>query len=551
MSPSLRHLFAGTAALGPLLLLWSCQSRLPGALEPSEAYTRAPQWQPLELEDGLTSRFRLSDTPVEAGQDSLDLQPIHVLGSSRLEAAEDENAPSASIELHDVLISVERHFPVLLAAREELKVADARLLSAEGGFDTRLNASALSELDGFYQSDRVGFGVTQPLVPLGAEVSAGYRLGRGDFAVYDGKAKTDDGGEYRLGLLVPLLQNRAIDPRRVAVWKARLARDRAEPELVLAEIAITRDAALAFWNWVAAGRRREIAQGLLELAQNRMEQVNLQVDEGALAEIDRTENQRLIVDRQATLVRAERALQQAAIALSLFWRDANGQPAVPPDEALPYEFPVPLDIASVALPGDEELAYARRPELAALAIEQEELRLEQGLAQNSLLPRLDLEVRASQDVGGTVNDPDDKGPFEFGVYLDFDVPVQRSRARGQVRLLQSRLIQLEQELQFARDRIGAQVRDARSALVQSWGRIAQARENVALAVELADAENFKFREGGSDLLRVNLREQQAAVAAAELVAALEGYFAALTAYRAAIGVPYLEELLEADGELLP
>lgn len=538
-------------ATAALLVLWGCQSRLPGEHIPSEPFARAPQWKPLELEDGLTSRFRLKDLPAAAGGESLDLQPIHVLGSASVESAADEDGPSASIELHDVLISVERHFPVLLAAREELKVADARLLSAQGGFDTRLNATALSELDGFYQSDRVDFGVTQPLVPLGAEVNAGYRLGRGDFAVYDGQAKTNEGGEYRLGLLVPLLQNRAIDPRRVAVWKARLARDRAEPELVLAEIAITRDAALAFWKWVAAGRRREIAQGLLELALDRTEQVNLQVDEGALAEIDRTENQRLIVDRQAILVRAERALQQAAIALSLFWRDANGQPAVPPEEALPFEFPVPLDIDDVALPGDEALAFARRPELAALSIQQEELRLEQGLAQNSMLPRLDLEVRASQDVGGTVNDPDDKGPFEFGVYLDFDVPVQRSRARGEVRLLKSRLMQLERELQFARDRIGAQVRDARSALVQSWGRIRQARENVSLAVELADAENFKFSEGGSDLLRVNLREQQAAVAAAELVAAFEGYFAALTAYRAAIGIPYLEELLEADGALLP
>ena len=194
MNAAYRQLLATAAACGALLALWGCQSRLPGGHDPSAEYERAPKWQPLELEDGLTGRFRLSDTPVEPGQDSLDLQPIHVLGSSRLEEAEDENAPSASIELHDVLISVERHFPVLLAAREELKVADARLLSAEGGFDTRLNATALSELDGFYQSDRVDFGVTQPLVPLGAEVNAGYRLGRGDFAVYDGKAKTDDCG---------------------------------------------------------------------------------------------------------------------------------------------------------------------------------------------------------------------------------------------------------------------------------------------------------------------------------------------------------------------
>jgi cobalt-zinc-cadmium efflux system outer membrane protein len=529
----------------------ACQSRLPGEYTANRAHGDLPAWRPLTLEDGYTQRFQLSSGPGAPEEGGADLGPIHVLGVSPEADAEGVDAPSASIELHDVLLSVERHFPLLLAAREELRVADARLLGAEGRFDTRINASGGSELEGFYTSERLDFGVTQPLSPFGADLSAGYLLGRGDFAVYYGKAKTDEGGEYRLGLLLPLLQNRAIDARRVGVWKARLARDRAEPELVQAELSITRDAALAYWKWVAAGRRREIARRLLALAEGRMAQIRLAVEEGELARIDLTENQRLIVDRQASLVRAERSLEQAAIALSLYWRNAEGQPRVPADDALPYEFPAPLDVQQVSLPGDEALALARRPELSALSIEQEELNLEMQLAENTMLPRLDLELRASQDVGGEVNDPDDKGPFEFGVFLDFDVPVQRSRARGQVRLIQARRIQLQQELQFAADRVQAEVRDARSALVLSWGRIGQARENVELAGELAEAERFKLGVGESDLLRVNLREQQAAVAASELVAALEGYYAALTSYRAAIGVPYLEELLEADGEVAP
>ena len=45
-------------------------------------------------------------------------------------------------------------------------------------------------------------------------------------------------------------------------------------------------------------RRRELALRLLALAEDRMEQIQLAVDEGLLAKINVTENERLIVDRR-------------------------------------------------------------------------------------------------------------------------------------------------------------------------------------------------------------------------------------------------------------
>ena len=124
--------------------------------------------------------------------------------------------------------------------------------------------------------------------------------------------------------------------------------------------------------------------------------------------------------------------------------------------------------------------------------------------------------------------------------MTLEVPLQRRRAKGSARALAARRSQLQRDAQFLREVIVTDVQDARSALTQSWLRIEQARENVRLANELAEAERFQLTAGESDLLRVNLREQQAAVAAASLVDVLQLYFRALAAYRAVLGIPHGE-----------
>lgn len=511
------------ALLGALTA--ACQIRPPAPFEPLPA----PRTEVLE-------RFRLE----RASAAQSPLAPIHVMGRSELADGESTNAADAEVELEDVLRSVETHFPLILAALEEFEIAEGRLLQSRGAFDTRVGATGAFDLEGFYASDTIDVGVEQPLEFWGLNFSTGYRFGRGDFAVWDGKAKTNKEGEWRLGVTVPLLQGREIDARRLALWRARLTREAAAPAVLARRLGATRRAADAYWKWVAAGRRREVAVRLLALAEDRMAQIELAVREGLLAALNLVENRRLIVERRANLLRAERDVQENALVLSLFWRDAEGQPAVPPLRALPYEFPAPRDVAEILAPDHETLALASRPEIRMLELELERVRLELGLARNDTLPRLDAGVFGSQDLGAAVGTPDDKEPFELTAMLRFQLPLQRSLARGQVREHEARVRRLTRELQFQVDSVRFEVRDVTSALTQTWQRIEQARENVRLANELAQAERMQLEAGQSDLLRVNLREQQAAIAAATLVDVFEEYFRSLAEYRAVLGLPYDE-----------
>lgn len=514
-------------ALSAAVLLAACQLQPPAAFEP------LPAPRPEVL-----ARFALD----HADPSQTPLAPIHVLGDSGRADEEAEDAPYAEIELSDVLRAVETHFPLVLAALEEVEIAEGKLQQSRGSFDTRLGASGAFDLEGFYESETLDFGVEQPLEFWGLNVSSGYRIGRGDFAVYDGKRKTNKDGEWRLGVTMPLLAGREIDARRVSLWRARLARDAAAPLVLEKRLEATLKAAQSYWKWVGAGRRREIAVRLLALAEDRMAQIELAVREGLLAAINLTENQRLIVDRRAALLRAERSLQEAALTLSLFWRDERGQPATPRDELLPYEFPAPREVNAVLRAEDEDLALAQRPELRRVEVELERLQLELELARNDVLPRLDAGVFGSQDLGSAVSTPDDKEPFELTALLRFQLPLQRSLARGQVRENEAKLRKLTRERQFLVDTLRNEVRDVTSALTQTWLRIAQAEENVRLANELAQAERVQLEAGQSDLLRVNLREQQAAAAAGGLVDVYEEYFRALAEYRAALGLPYDEVL---------
>lgn len=487
----------------------------------------------------LTPAPELPPRPAPAPPEALrrvDLSPV--APTPPVIGAPDPSGGAPPLGLVEVLTSVEQHFPLILAAQQEVALADARLLGARGGFDTRLSGQGATKARGYYENEELDVELSQPTRLWGATFSGGYRLGTGDFAVYDGYDETNDGGEVRVGLKLPLLQGREIDKRRVAEWRARIGRERAEPLILEKRLEVQKKAADAYWRWVAWCRSRDIARLLLSLAENRQAQVVRAVEEGQQAPIAIADNERSIVDRRSKLVYTERNLEKAAIELSLYWRDEQGWPVVPTRAVEEVDFPPARDPDLVLVPEDVQLALAQRPELRVLELELEALGLDRDLARNDRLPELDFGLKASQDLGDAANDPDDKGEFELQALVSLEVPLQRRAATGKQREAEAKIAKLERELQFQREVVTTKVQDAVSALRRSWERLAEARRNVELAAQLAEAERVQLRAGESDLFRVNVREQQAALAAAAEVEVLEEHFRSIARYRVVLGLPF-------------
>ena len=89
-----------------------------------------------------------------------------------------------------------------------------------------------------------------------------------------------------MGWVQPLLQGRAIDPQRFAVFQASLARQAADPVLQEAILVTSRQAVVAFWSWVAAGATLQAQNDLLKLAELRGKQYQAGFEAGKFAEID-------------------------------------------------------------------------------------------------------------------------------------------------------------------------------------------------------------------------------------------------------------------------
>ncbi|MEM6674923.1 MAG: TolC family protein [Planctomycetota bacterium] len=469
---------------------------------------------------------------------------VKVIAMPKGEAGEapTESDPGDVLTFEVLLRSVEEQFPLVLAALEEVQIAAGEQLSAQGNFDLQIGAGADFGLQGFYENERGGVFLEQPTTLGGATFFGGYKLGQGDFPIWEGDRRTNEDGEFSAGVNLPLLRGREIDARRLALWQARINQAQAQPIVIRSRLDATLKAATAYWKWVAAGQKLKIAEGLLALAEDRQQGIDDFVAEGEFAPIVSTDNQRLLADRRAIVFQSERDLQEAAIALSLFWRASDGAPRIPSRAQLPPGLPTPQDPALFVREGDVELALSQRPEVRALELELESIQLDVQKTENDLLPLLDVAVAASQDYGDAVSDPDDKGPFEFDAFVRFDLPLQRRAARGRLQSLAGKEIQTERKLQLTRDTVVAQVRDAESALRQTWLILDQSRINVRLAGAMEEAERIELFEGESNLLLVNIREQDTARAEADLVDVIAEHFRSLAVYRARLGVPYDEVL---------
>ncbi|GIW92206.1 MAG: multidrug transporter [Pirellulaceae bacterium] len=451
----------------------------------------------------------------------------------------DDRPQVRPLTLDEVIDSVQTHFPLLLAILQEQGITAGQLLSAQGAFDLKLKMQEYGQF-GTFDSQRVTVGFEQYLPYQGISYFAGYRHSVGDFPIYYGDRKTADGGEWRAGLIIPLLANRVIDAQRAAVRKAEIGRALADPAIAGQRIDFVRAAARAYWSWVAAGQRYLITRAVLEIARQRDRQLEELVRRGAIAEIERVDNQRVIIEREARLIAAERVWQQASIALSLYLRNEVGLPVLPAAERLPAEFvePVPLDRQQVLR--DIEVALQQRPELQRLRLQRERALVDLQLARNQTLPQLNVGINVYQDVGAAEPSkvPLSGTELDRAAYLasvTFDVPLQRRDARGRIVTAQAAITQLAHQEQYQRDRIVTEVQDAASALERSYELVQKARQSVQVARRVEAAERERFFRGQGSLLILNLRELITAEASFAEVDALADYHRALADYRAALG----------------
>lgn len=447
-----------------------------------------------------------------------------------------DSAPSSDIKLTeaDVVASVLNFFPQIQAVLLETNVAAGNLTAAMGAFDFNLGAQSISEPLGFYQMYRNSIGANQNIFNNGGNVYGGYRIGRGSFPTWYKDRDTNDGGEFALGAMIPLRQNRLIDARRAMVFRAQQDVGAADPLIREQQNAIIRLAKIVYWDWVGTGLELEIQSRLLKLAIERAEVIDFQQEQGAIPELTKVDNDRFIAERKTRLVEANRRFEASQISLSLFLRDATGNLLLAERPFLP-KFEGVGEISLETLNQDIAQAINVHPEIARLDFNIEKARIDLAEAQNLVLGRLDSFAEASQDVGGRTSPEGDKTPFELKMGLIAELPVQRRLGLGRVMTAEARLRQIELERELLSNEIKTAVQDAYSAKDNAAQQFSAAEENVRLATRALEIASDAFQEGEIDLIFLNIYEQALATAEIEVLKAAFNYYVALANYELAMG----------------
>jgi len=413
------------------------------------------------------------------------------------------------LQLDDLLANSARQSPQIIEALARTRVADAKRLTAEGAFDTVFSAEGGSRLVGYYGGTYVDAKVARPLENWGGQVYGGYRASSGRFPLYEDKNYTNEFGEIRAGAVFSLLRDRMIDDRRFGRVTADADRAVADAERQMVAIGVQRKALDAYLNWVASGERLKVYRHLLDLAQERQRGLDRAYKAGLRPRIVLTENDQMVLRRQAMVVQSEQAMAVAANVLSLYWRDGEGNPTIPRREQLPAALPEPV---VTAMPQD-----LQRPDLLVAELKTRLVQDRLALDRNALLPRLDLNMEVARDIGDIGPGGASRSGNDVRFGLKFSVPLEQRTARGKLMQTQAELDANQTRARWLDEQIRAEVDGIAIAFDAATQLIALSEQEKQRADTMAVAERRRFEMGASDLFLVNTREETAASVALGLL----------------------------------
>lgn len=439
------------------------------------------------------------------------------------------------LRLNEVLESTLKHYPEVKTAINDAQKAKSLYQSDLGFFDPKLKAKGHIK-DSRYDHKYGEVSLTQNTPLLGSQIEAGFRKGRGQFAVYDEILKTYDEGEWFAKFSLPLLKGSLTDEERTAIRLSKLDRERFESlknQLILmAEL----EASAAYWKWVSAGFKYKAYKSLLAAAQNRQSAINKQVKSGAKPRIDLSDNLQQIRMRQRESNQAKLILDQAAQKLSLYYRDAKGNPIVPGYDQLPKNFPT---ITKEQLSQKTNITKAQvlktHPLVQLAQNNLSQKNTKQKLTRNNLFPELNVNIKAAKDYGTGSTSTDNQ---EFYSGLEFSFPLLNRKARFKNKAQKFNVDNAKQKYQLTLNKVQATLEQTRLQLIAAFEQIHFAKDEWYLARKVEQAERTKFSLGDSDLLKVNIREQYAFKSRVSMIETYENFFQSLTEWHVATGGLY-------------
>lgn len=413
-------------------------------------------------------------------------------------------AQEKPVTLKDVLRSTLATHPKVQGAQAKVEQVQAGILEAEGAFDWQLKQDTFNRTSGFYTGFLADQKVERNLGQFNARFSGGYRISGGSFPIYENINETLSGGEANIGLSLSLLRDRNTDSRRTGLENAQIRADAAVQGQQLELNQLLLQASNAYLEWFSAVQEQIILQDLLELAQARGAAIQQRVANGDLAQIAMTEFNTTLLTRRAALLQAEQKVRLTATKLSLYWRDRDGNMLIADQTQAPTTLPGWQTYLQDTVQWRRQVLQ-QHPQIRQVQQAVNIARNDAGLANNSFLPKLDLEVKVAEDVG---NGSQTLDGLESYVGLSFSMPLERREARAKITSTRAKVRQIGFEQQLLQEQLQNDMDAGWLAInnLQEMTRITQ--KQVAITDKLVKQEKTRFDAGDSDLFLLNQREAQ-------------------------------------------
>jgi outer membrane protein TolC len=332
-------------------------------------------------------------------------------------------------------------------------------------------------------------------------------------------------------VMQPLLRGFSLDLDipKADILRAELSSEQAREAMRGTLMNVVRETANAYWDLVQTLKAYGVQQGALDLAKEQMTLTERQIRAGVEAPASRIQAESTLAQRELSMVEAERAIEAAADNLRRILALPEGQWSRP---IIPVDAP---DFAEASPSLEEALTTANdnRPELAQQKIDITRAKLDGRVADNGVLPNLDLSFTYQlngQDFNytKTVNNAFSADQRALTVMLNFSwTPfMQASKARAEQARVAKR--SAEVQLEQVEIRIETEVRASIRALRSASRQVRAAARFRKLAERSLDIERRKFVDGTSNNFLVAQRQEELSQARQSELAAVIAHRKALT-----------------------
>ncbi len=395
------------------------------------------------------------------------------------------------------------YHPVARQADIQVKIANAELLSARGGFDPYINADASRKT--FDGKNYFNYANPELKVPtaIGIDIKTGLENNGGSFL----NPEATSGRTSYLGVEVPLAKGLLLDKRRAVLKQAKIFTSQSQQERLAILNDLLFDAYTSYWQWAGAFQLYNIYVKFVDVARNRLRLVRIAYVNGDRAGIDTLEAFTQLQNYQLQQSEALLQLNRTQFELSNYMWLANDVPYSVPTGSVPDTIQFASNVAAQDINALVDQSTTQNPLIKFYELKLNSLEVDRKLKFQNLLPTINLNANLLNRDYYVLKGYDAlllQNNYKWG--LQFKLPLFLREGRGEYRKAQLKIKETDLELVKKRWQIENKIRSYFNENILLQQQLQTAQSMYSNYSSLLRNEELKFNQGESSLFLINTRE---------------------------------------------